>query len=498
MNRQITRLAATGVVLIVAVIVATTYWQTWAVAGLNDRQDNAVRRVAEFTIDRGVIRTRDGGILARNVKRRRDGKTLFFRTYPQRALAPHAIGYATQFRDRTGLEQSENAYLTASNANLGTVVDTALDRLRGSTIRGNDVVVTLKLGAQRLANRLLGTRCGAVVALDVRTGGVAVLASSPTYDPNLVDEPGGWAAINRRRGQCNGASALYNRATLGLYPPGSTFKVVTAAAALDTGRFTPDSPFYDPGYCEEYGQRVRNAGNPEAPETFGAVTLSLGLQHSINSVFCNVGKALGAAKVLEYAKRFGFYSRLPLDTPPGERAPSGLYNRGELFDPKDPASAVDPGRLAFGQERLLASPLQMALVAATVGSGGRPMRPRLVDRVVDPSGKTVKRNRPERLPRVLKRQTAEELTAMMVASVRAGTGTSAQIPGIDVAGKTGTAETGRGNIYTAWFVAFAPADRPRYAIAVVVENQPGGFGGKVSAPIAREVLQALLPRASKR
>jgi peptidoglycan glycosyltransferase len=324
---------------------------------------------------------------------------------------------------------------------------------------------------------------------------VLALASSPTYDPNLIEKD--FARVNRVRGECRGASALYDRATQGLYPPGSTFKVVTASAALDSGRFTPDSRFVDPGYCMEYGKQVRNAGNPEAPETFGNVDFSYALQHSINSVFCNIGKTLGAGKVLDYAKRYGFYSRPPLDTPPDERAPSGLYKNGRLFDPKQPQFQVDPGRLAFGQERLLTTPLQMAVVAATVGNHGVMMKPHLVSRIVAPDGSTVRKIRPERLGRVIKRQTADELTAMMVRAVEAGTGTAAQIPGIKVAGKTGTAETGRGDIYTAWFICFAPADNPRYAVAVVLEDQKGGFGGKVSAPIAKAILQALLPQPRK-
>jgi peptidoglycan glycosyltransferase len=268
--------------------------------------------------------------------------------------------------------------------------------------------------------------------------------------------------------------------------------MITAAAALDTGRFTPSSPFYDPGYCVEYGKRVRNAGNPEAPETFGNVDLTTGFEHSINSVFCNVGKALGAGTVLRYAQRFGFYSLPPLETPESERVASGLYNRGRLFKPRNPATQVDPGRLAFGQERLLVTPLQMAMVAATIANNGVLMKPYLVERVISPGGRIVIRNKPERLGRPIKAQTAEELTHMMELAVTGGTGTSAQIPGIRVAGKTGTAEIGRGNIHTTWFAAFAPVEAPKIALSVVVENQLNGFGGTVAAPIARQVMEARL------
>ena len=313
------------------------------------------------------------------------------------------------------------------------------------------------------------------------------LASSPTYNPNLIERH--YQQAIRSGGKCGG---LLNRATAGRYQPGSSFKVVTATAALNTGRYTPDSSFYDPGYCIEYGNKVRNAGNPEAPETFGNVTLFTGLEKSINSVFCNVGKALGAATILDYAKRFGFYQLPPLETPENERAASGLYYHGKLVYPKPPDTQVDPGRLAFGQEHLQVTPLQMAMVAATVANHGALMEPHVVQRVVSPTGKTIERTKPHQLAQVMKPEVAQELNSMMQAVVTGGTGTQAAIPGIPVAGKTGTAETGVGNIYTAWFIAFAPADHPKVAVAVVVENQPGGFGGAVAAPIAKQVMEALL------
>jgi peptidoglycan glycosyltransferase len=279
-----------------------------------------------------------------------------------------------------------------------------------------------------------------------------------------------------------------------LYTPGSTFKVVTAAAALDTGSFTPDSGFDDPGYCTEYGQPVKNALNPDqnGPETYGHVTLAQGFEHSINSVFCNIGKQIGAKTILDYAKRFGFYKTPPLETPGNERAPSGLYHKAHLFDPKDPAAQVDPGRLAFGQEHLQVTPLQMAMVAATVANGGIVPKPYVVQSIVGPDGSKIRNTRPATLGRAIKPQTAAELTQMMTSVVQSGTGTAAEIPGVQVAGKTGTAETNTPGVYTAWFIAFAPADNPQVAVAVVLENQANGFGGAVAAPIAKLVMQALL------
>jgi penicillin-binding protein A len=489
-NGQIVRLAVAAVGLVAALVVATTYWQTWAVAGLKDRQDNAIQRVAQFKVRRGLILTRHGDRLAWNVRRRVGGQTLFYRRYPHDGLLAQTVGYSTQGRSQAGLERSENDYLTSSNTNLGTLFDTAVDRIRGTTVTGNDLVLTANLRAQQIAMDDLRGRCGSVVALDTRNGAVRVMASSPTYDQNLVEKDFG--RILRSPNACRGSSsALLNRATQGLFTPGSTFKIITAAAALDTGAFRADSRFDDPGYCEEYGQRVRNAGNPEAPETFGNVSFLQGFQHSINSVFCNVGKAIGAGTILDYAKRFGFYSLPPLETPANERAASGLYANHRPYDPKRPETQVDPGRLAFGQERMLVTPLQAAMVASTVANGGLVIAPHVVDVVVSPKGRTVARSGREVLGRAVKRETARTLTEFMVAAVDGGTGTAARIPGVQVAGKTGTAETGIAGVNTTWFVCFAPADHPRVAVAVVLEQQHG-FGGDTAAPIAKQIMEALL------
>jgi penicillin-binding protein A len=289
---------------------------------------------------------------------------------------------------------------------------------------------------------------------------------------------------------CTPAAPLLDRVSQGLFIPGSTFKVVTAAAALDSGRVKPTTTFTDRGYCIEYGKKVLNFADQSGPEVFGTVTFSEALQHSINAVFCEVGKELGARAVLDQAKKFGFYEEPPIELPSDEVTPSGLYRNGRLYDPSDP-NAVDPGRLAFGQERLQATPLQMALVAAGVANGGTIMRPTLVDRVVAPNGKVIQRTDPDTWKEAMKPQTAAELTAMMTAVVTGGTGTAAQIPGIQVAGKTGTAETGRAGQNDTWFIAFAPAQSPKVAIAVALSNQ-SGTGGATAAPIAKQIMEALL------
>ena len=489
MNKQVSHIGVAALVLLVALIVGTTYWQTWANAGLADRQDNAIRAVAQFTIKRGKIYAADGRtLLATNVQRNVEGQTLYFRRYPSGPLFSTVVGYSTQSRNRTGLEQSYNDFLTGSNANLDTVFRSTLDKLRGSTVTGNDLVLTLRPSLQAVAYRALRGKCGAVVALEPSTGRVLAMVSNPTYNPNLIERR--FAQATRTTLPCG--APLLNRATAGKYQPGSTFKIVTASAALQSGRFTPDSSFYDPGYCIEYGDRVRNAGNPEAPETFGNLDLNRAFEHSVNSVFCNIGKTIGAGAILKEAERYGFYSSPPVQLPQDEVAPSGLYNRGRLFRPKNPATQVDPGRLAFGQERLQVTPLQMAMLASTVANHGVLMRPHLIEKIVSPGGNSITTSKPERLATPINRRTAGQIAHMMELVVQGGTGTAASIPGVRVAGKTGTAETGRGNVNTTWFTAFAPAGAPKIAIAVVVENQAGGFGGTIAAPIARQVMEAAL------
>src|SRR5213079_213424 len=179
MNRQITKLAVASLILLAALIVGTTYWQTWASAGLAAKQDNAIQRVAQFRIKRGLIRAADGTLLATNVRRKVGGQTLYFRRYPQGPLFAQLVGYSTQVRSRAGLEQEENAYLTASNSNLGTVLNKTLDKLKGVTITGNDVILTVRPGIQRLAMQQLAGKCGAAVVMDPRNGKVLALASQP-------------------------------------------------------------------------------------------------------------------------------------------------------------------------------------------------------------------------------------------------------------------------------------------------------------------------------
>lgn len=475
--------------LIGALVVATTYWQAWAAGGLADRQDNQIERVAQFQIDRGWIRAASSEALARNRVRKISGRTLYFRRYPQGPLAAHLVGYSTQSRFRTGLERSMNDYLTASNAHLSTVVERTKDELTGGTIEGNDLGLGLSVRGQQAALDALAGRCGAVVVLEARTGRLLVMASSPSFDPNLVEND--FARLRRIQAPCSSASALLNRASNGLYIPGSTFKIVTAAAALESGAFNLSSTFVDPGYCEVYGKRVNNY---DTTRPFGTVTLREGMQHSINSVFCNIGKRLGAKAIIEQAKKFGFYDRPPLETPSGERAPSGLYDDGELWEPEQDTD-VDPGRFGFGQERNLVTPLQMAMVSATIANDGVVMSPYAVERIVGPDGRVVRRTRPDEYRRAVSPRNAQAIAEMMRLVVSSGTGRAAQVPGLDMGGKTGTAETGVEGKNNAWFTGFAGTGDRQIAFAVVLEEQ-NGTGGTLAAPVAKQVVQAIMTPAS--
>ncbi|HEY3069763.1 MAG TPA: penicillin-binding transpeptidase domain-containing protein, partial [Gaiellaceae bacterium] len=317
MNPQIRRLFFVLVALFVALVAISSYW-LWDAPNLEAKRGNPNLLVQQLTIKRGFIYASNGTtVLAKNrrVKKKGFGRPWYLRVYPRRELTANAVGYSTIERSRTGIEKSFNDYLTGSNANLDTLLNNTLDKLRGLTQEGNNVITTLSVRGQAAAMRGLAGKCGAAVAIEPSTGRVLVLASQPSYNPNLVE--GHFKAIAREAAgaPCRPPAPLLDRATQGLFIPGSTFKVVTAAAALDTGRYTPSSRFDDPGYCIEYGQRVSNFADQSGPEVFGNVDFVEALQHSINAVFCNIGKALGANTILDYAERFGLYEEPPIQLP---------------------------------------------------------------------------------------------------------------------------------------------------------------------------------------
>jgi len=484
-NAQLRHLAVVATVLIAVLIGATTYWQSWASADLANKQGNAIQNVVQLEIDRGTIYAANGMRLAWSVPHKKAGLTTYSRRYAGSSAFAQVV---------LGLDQSLGDYLTGTNTNLSNTFSQEIDRLGGKAVHGDNVTLTLKPGAQQLAEQLLAGRCGAVVAMNPKTGAVYAMASSPSFNPNLLQQPHGQTQVGRIKGTCGSGFAEGNRATQGLYPPGSTFKLVTASAALDTGKVQPTSNYYDPGYCVEYGTKVYNSSAPDSGghEVFGNVTFAQALEHSINAVFCNVGKQIGASSILDYARRYGFYSTPPLETPASQRVPSGLYNNGSLWSPKNLAN-VDVGRLAFGQYKMLVTPLQMALVASTIANHGNEPTPYLVQKITAPDGSLVSATSPSTWHRPISAKTAAELTQMMQLVVQGGTAAGVGFPSsLNVAGKTGTAELNLGNIYDSWFVCFAPANNPKVAVAVLVEKQYNGFGATYAAPIAKAILENLL------
>jgi len=473
LNRQITRLFA-FFVLLFGVLIAATSWSS--VIGAKGLQDNAHNRrplLEAQRIPRGLIFAGDGTRLAVN-RHTGSGETLrYFRIYPTGPLFSHAVGYSFVSRGSAGIEKSFNRELTGQENEFKSLID----QFGGGTKEGDDVHTTLDPHAQRVAISALGGQRGSIVAVEPSTGAIRVMYSDPDYNPNQI--PGQYDQLNR-----DPSSPLFNRATQARYPPGSTFKVVTAAAALDTHRYTPDSLISGRNNKIISGVPLQNDGGAD----FGTITLTDGLTHSVNTVFGEVGEKLGKDTMFNYMDRFGFGSRLSFDYPRDEITPSGVFQGQRLLGASD---SVDIGRVAIGQERLQVTPLQMAMVASAIGNGGRLMEPRLVDRVVAPDG-TVRENfNPRERAQVISGQAASELGQMMSKVVEEGTGTASALSGIQVAGKTGTAEVAGGASNQAWFIAFAPVDHPRIAIAVTVERT-SGQGGTVAAPIAKQVMEALL------
>ena len=480
MNRRIAHLFTVLAVGLIALIAMTSYWQIWARGSLEARQANVRQVYRELTIDRGSIITSDGITLARSIPARLDGRTVFRREYPEAGVTAQLVGYSNLLAGRAGLERSLDPELSGSTGDLSGLRN-AFDRVKGDTVRGDDVILRLSMTAQQEAMdqlRSLGAR-GAVVVVDPSTGGLLTMASTPTYDPNdgLADalaDPG---------------SPLLNRAPQGLYPPGSTFKVVTAASALDNGTVTVDQGFPGPSCIPIAGQQLCNFRK----RAYGPHDFGYALVHSINTTFAKVGIELGPERLEATMREFGFFRRIPWDYPPEQTLPSGIFNpRGNLVDPSTP---VDVARLAIGQERLLATPLQMALVAAAVANGGQLVEPQPVQEVRAPDGSVVRRPQPVFLGRAMTTETAATLRGLMREVVDDGTGSAANVAGLDIAGKTGTAETGEEGRNDAWFIGFAPASAPRYAFAVLVEDTEG-TGGDVAAPIAAAVVQALTESAS--
>jgi peptidoglycan glycosyltransferase len=468
-SAQITRLFGFIVVLFGLLIVFTTRWTVIDKSSLDNNALNHLTLIQELKIKRGRILADDGTVLAKSVPA---GGATWSRTYPTGPLFAQAVGYSNLAQGQAaGLELSDGAYTRGLQTGLNSV----FGQLTPHRV-GDDVYTTLDPKAQRAAVQGLAGQDGSVVAIDPRTGAVKVMYSNPSYNDNTpnVNAPG---------------TTTFNRATQGEYSPGSTFKVVTTSAAIDSGKYTPDSTVNGNSPIMVSGVPLQNDGN----QSWGPQTLTTALTYSINTIFAQVAESVGRPTMTDYMKRFGFYSKPPLDYPPDElRASNVNAPSGRSIPPGSPNE--DIGRIGIGQGGLAVTPLQMAMVAAAVANGGKLMVPHMTVRVVNSDGVAVKTISPSVYNQVMKASAARELGQMMTKVVEEGTGTAVQLGGVSVAGKTGTASIGvqGSNLTNPWFIAFAPVDNPKVAVAVTVDKSQGGFGGTVAAPIAKTVIQTLL------
>ena len=485
MNRQIVQLFGLTLLLFAILIAFTSRWTVFEASSLEDVQLNKRPLLEQQRVPRGLILASDGRtVLARSEPQGEGKRRTYRRSYPEGDLFAHPVGYSYVNQGETGIEREQNDALTGDLDEFGTI----FRELRGGEREGDDVVTTLDAAGQQTAYDALAGRKGAIVALEPATGRIRVMASSPSYDPNRVTDESYFDEVNND----NDAKAITNRATQPRYQPGSTFKVVTAAAALDTGALTPDSIVDGSSPKTISGAPLANSGNV----SYGPISFTSALTNSVNTVFATVGEQVGRETLLEYMDRFGFNQDPQLDFPDGQMEVSGIRNSaGRLVTADD---GFDVGRVAIGQGgeegQIQVTPLQMAQVAGAVGNRGKLMRPRLTERVVGTDGRVEKRVEPAEQSQVMKPETADQLAQMMAQVVKEGTGTAAALSGVEVAGKTGTAEIGvDASLNQVWFIGFAPVVNPRFAVAVTLDDQPiGTTGGEYAAPLAAEVLQTLL------
>ncbi|HTU84062.1 MAG TPA: penicillin-binding transpeptidase domain-containing protein [Solirubrobacteraceae bacterium] len=478
MNAPIVRLFGVIVVLFALLIVFTSRWTVFQASSLQNNPLNVRTLIDELQVKRGRILASDGTVLAKSVAAPDHTWT---RTYPTGPLFAHAVGYSIAAKgEAAGLEESAATYVRGLNTGLSSI----FGQLNPRPV-GDDVYTTLDPAAQRAAQQALAGEDGSVVAIDPSTGAVKVMYANPTYNDNSSNPGQG----------CGAKDCLVNRVTEGQYAPGSTFKIVTATAAIDSGMYTENSVINGNSPITVSGVPLNNDGD----QSWGPQTLTTAMTYSINTIFAQVAQNVGRATMTKYMKRFGFYSKPPLDYPSGQIGISQPWSSttGKPFPPGSPDE--DIGRIGIGEGGLLVTPLQMAMVASAVADNGTLMKPHMISRVVNPDGVTVSTVNSSVESQVMKPSTAQAVTRMMEKVVEEGTGITVQIPGITIAGKTGTPQIPTAtepNRTQPAFVAFAPAQHPKVAIAVMIDQSNGGYGATVAAPVAKAVLRVLLSEGS--
>jgi penicillin-binding protein A len=482
-NKPIRRLSFVVALLFCALLVSTTWIQFVTAKSLDSRPGNRRTLLESYSRERGAILVA-GSPIAKSVPTNDDLK--YVRTYPSPRLYSQVTGYYSfTFGAGGGLEGAGDALLSGRSDKL--FYRRVVDMVTGRTPSGASLELTIDPKAQQAADQALGGQRGAVVALDPKTGAILAMVSHPQYDPatlaghNLDSVAKAWKDLNADPGR-----PAVNRATGGdLYPPGSTFKLVTAAAALSSGKFTEESQIPGPASLDLPLTSTDLPTDDHQPCGPGDKTsLTHALEISCNSAFGWLGLDLGDDALRAQAAKFGFGDSLqvPMRVEPS-RVPAQM-------------NKPNTAQAAIGQYDVRVTPLQMAMVSAGIANKGTVMSPYLVKDTRNSSLDVIDQHQPEQLSQAITPDVAAALTRMMVTVVQSGTGTPAQIPDIEVAGKTGTAQHAKGGAPHAWFTAFAPAKDPKIAIAVVVED--GGdagneaFGGKVAAPIARQVMEAVL------
>ena len=481
MNKPIARLFAAVLVMFALLVAFTSRWTVFEASALRANPENKRPGLEDQTVPRGEIVARDGVTALARSLRQADG--YYVRDYPFGALFASPIGYYDPYNGSSQLERYRNGVLAGAPPQQSSI----LDQLEGKLTSGDEVLTTLDVHAQRVADAGLAGRPGAVVAIVPSTGAIRVLASSPGFDPNKVKSNTAFGRLLR-----DPSAPLLDNATQAQYAPGSTFKVVTAIAAIDSGRLTPSSILDGNSPITVSGAPLANDGGT----SYGRVTLSYALTNSINTVYARAALKVGASALQYYMARLGFYAPPPIDLPRDELAQSGVRFPGRSGYLPLPQGA-DVGRVGIGEGGLEATPLQMAMVAAAVANGGRLMTPYLTQEILNADGQVLQRTVPRLYSTAMKPATAHEVGVMMENVVNDGTGTAAALAGITVAGKTGTAQDCANlalracQLNQVWFIAYAPVQAPKIAVAVTLAHQPG-FGGAIAAPIAKAVLQALL------
>jgi len=468
---RMSTVAASLAVLMVVLVANLTLLMVFQAPALAANPYNTRRVAEELRQERGAIVTADGVPLAVS----EPSKGGFERHYPNGTLGAHLVGYSSVRLGKSGLEAAMDHVLSGTRA-----VDTPqdlLDAAVGRPVAGDDVHLTIDSRIQLAAQRALRGHRGAIVVLEPATGRVLALASSPTYRPSVVDSH--WASLSKAPN-----APLLDRATSALYPPGSTFKVVTLTGALAASVATPETVYPGPARLMIGGGPVTNFEGG----SFGRIPLSKATAQSVNTVFAQVAVQLGARDLVGQAERFGFNERPPFDLP---------VKRSLMPDPAE-MTTWETAWAGVGQpvghhkspSGPQATPMQMALVASAIANGGVVMKPFVVGSVVDPTGQIVSKTNPFPWMTATDPGTAATVRDLMIDVVRNGSGHRAAIRGVTVAGKTGTAEAGKNQPTHAWFLAFAPAEKPRIALAIVLEN--AGVGGRAAAPAAKPVLEEAL------